>query len=687
MHLKRLTISNFRGLQSIDVTLDSLVDVIVGPNAIGKTTILEAIRFTKALLAPRTQNEPTQVAVALGAVSPHMPQQFLLESLAFDASKPIEISSQYSLSDREIVAVSEAVPTIATSLVQAQAGLSFAAPAALIQFLSSDAGKRAVAEAEKQIRAAVAHLESSRNCDLTLNIDPLGNAVGRDPFSQIVATYLEQRQPPSKTGFSYFPADRALPTGETPVQLGSGDAAAQLESHNSQAQTKYTRLKNTIFGAIAEGEDSRRLLDTEFQRIFSSVLRGKKLVGISINRLGMLSIKVQDLATGHAFDVDSMSSGEKGLILTFLLISRTLAEDGLLLLDEPELHLNPAVCRDILGFLVDQYAGPKKIQAIICSHSAEVLAAALDRDDCSLFHLRASNAITKVRVKDRDEAAVALQRLGSSQSESLLYRGTVFVEGPEDIDLLETGFEALLGRYKVKDLGGRSEVEKQIRALQEAEKNGEEFATTLFIFDLDRSISELKSSGRVKVLQWKRRCIENYLLDVDVLTDRLKDPELVKRPFSNIGEVTTLLQQLAMRQLTDTVAREIYDAYGYESPNIRARELQGKDIAEITDILYARLSAIGGQMNAVLSSDWKSNFRRRVEDARETQRPAWETSWRELCDGKRLFADLVREVTLNVPMARFKRVVMQAMREQKAEGWRLMEALLTEAMPGEISGR
>ena len=39
-----------------------------------------------------------------------------------------------------------------------------------------------------------------------------------------------------------------------------------------------------------------------------------------------------------------MSNGEKGLILKFLLIERTVAVDGVTLLDEPELHLNPAVC-------------------------------------------------------------------------------------------------------------------------------------------------------------------------------------------------------------------------------------------------------------------------------------------------------------------------------------------------------
>ncbi len=41
MRRKSIHIRNFRALEQIDVDLDSPVSVIVGPNAIGKTTLLE----------------------------------------------------------------------------------------------------------------------------------------------------------------------------------------------------------------------------------------------------------------------------------------------------------------------------------------------------------------------------------------------------------------------------------------------------------------------------------------------------------------------------------------------------------------------------------------------------------------------------------------------------------------------
>jgi predicted ATP-dependent endonuclease of OLD family len=57
MYIRHVAIKNFRALEDIDCPFGARINVIVGPNGVGKTTILQALRLTKALLAPRTQNE------------------------------------------------------------------------------------------------------------------------------------------------------------------------------------------------------------------------------------------------------------------------------------------------------------------------------------------------------------------------------------------------------------------------------------------------------------------------------------------------------------------------------------------------------------------------------------------------------------------------------------------------------
>ena len=92
------------------------------------------------------------------------------------------------------------------------------------------------------------------------------------------------------------------------------------------------------------------------------------MAGFGVNHYGQASILIKDKETGETFDIDAMSSGEKGLILTLLVIARSVESGGIILLDEPELHLNPAVTKLLLNFLVEEYLRPKDLQAIICSH-------------------------------------------------------------------------------------------------------------------------------------------------------------------------------------------------------------------------------------------------------------------------------------------------------------------------------
>ena len=98
------------------------------------------------------------------------------------------------------------------------------------------------------------------------------------------------------------------------------------------------------------GDQGREDLKSQFELIFNKILKGRKLGEIGVNEIGMLSIPIIDTDTGATFQIDTLSSGEKGLILTFLLIATNMEDYGLILLDEPELHLNPAVCRDLLQF-------------------------------------------------------------------------------------------------------------------------------------------------------------------------------------------------------------------------------------------------------------------------------------------------------------------------------------------------
>jgi predicted ATPase len=679
MRLKSLKISNFRALKDVEVEFAAGVNVIVGPNAIGKTTILEAIRLAKALVAARTGNEAVQALVGIGAVPQHNPQQLIPTAIATDVNQPVSIRSNYILTAEEISDIEAGKLQITTNLVQSRLGGNLN-PAGLTAYFSSPAGKQAISQAEIEMKPQLDALKNGGGCRVNLSIDfKTGRLDSDDPIGAALIAYLDQRLPPTLTKFSYFPADRALPRGEQPVQLGFQDAAQQLESHSSQPQLKYSRLKNTIFSTIVEGQTSAQSLADDFKVIFSGLLKGKEMVASGVNQFGQLTTTIRDTESGRTFDIDAMSSGEKGVILTFLLISRSVSKDGIILLDEPELHLNPAVCKNILAFLIQHYVKKKGIQAIICSHSPEILAGAFGQEECSLYHLVSDTNLTRVRHQDIEEISQALRRLGTSESEELLYKGTIFVEGDDDIDLLEVGFGSILRQHKLKGLGGRKEVEKQIKLLLDAESRGETIIPKCFIFDRDNAPTHLQSSVNVKVLQWDRYCLENYLIDFEALTDLLKDPEVAVAPLTNEGATISLFKEAAMSQLKGVVIREVFSGLKLNDPRMLPGECADGDITfERAGIAaYANLQKLKEQIGAEPQEVWVNEFKRLCDLKFAELEPVWGENWQKLCDGKTLFFEFRKKFQLRVSNSAFKRRLMSRMsRVPGTENWRAIESLL-----------
>lgn len=511
MKLDTIKIRNFRGLQNISIEFDRRANVIVGPNAIGKTTVLEAVRLVKAMLAPRVGDEGQNALITLGAFSPHNPQQLNFAALCGVENQLLNITAVFELNSAELDALEGLAPDLATAIVRASLGGAYATgQLPIVQFLSSPVGAQALASAKLEVAKELPGIKSRSHITLELIVDPETQTIrGGNHIDQLVFSVLEANLPPSRALFSYFPADRALPVGEIPIQVGGADIMAQLQSHNAQPQTKYNRLKPTIINNLLFGLDSKSKLEAEFSKIFSQVLKDRVLAGASVNKFGLVSVRIKQVVDGKIFDIDAMSSGEKGLILTFLLIAHSVSDGGVILIDEPELHLNPAVCKLLLPFLIDEYLTPKNIQAIICTHSPELLGAAFDRTDCSLHHLQSPTVISRIYPEDKREVFDALRRLGTSASDVLFTNGSVFVEGDHDIEILDAGFSRLLARYNITHLGGRDAVERGIKTLQEAEAGGKIDTLKCFIFDLDRMPTSLQSTDLVRVLQWKKRCLEN----------------------------------------------------------------------------------------------------------------------------------------------------------------------------------
>src|ERR1019366_9454284 len=264
-------------------------------------------------------------------------------------------------------------------------------------------------------------------------------------------------------------------------------------------------------------------------------------------------------------------------------------------------------------------------------------------DDCALLHLRSGRDLSPILKQDKAEVFEAIKRLGAQTSDVLFMRGCVYVEGRHDAELLELGFPERLAGFKVAQLGGRQEVEKEIRSLLAAQEKTAMDSPQIFLFDLDRKLSDLDGKGAVRVAQWNRYCFENYLLDDDVMYDVLKEVKVDNRPESR-AHLRASLKEVAHAQVRGVVVREIYKTYEYENLGLRASEVDSLETYEaIGPVLTRRLVAIQKQTYKLDEAAWIADFAQRCEKRHKELTEDWEVKWQSHCDGKQVLADLQRK--------------------------------------------
>ncbi|KVR92171.1 hypothetical protein WK28_02575 [Burkholderia vietnamiensis] len=187
----------------------------------------------------------------------------------------------------------------------------------------------------------------------------------------------------------------------------------------------------------------------------------------------------------------------------------------------------------------------------------------------------------------------------------------------------------------------------------------------------------MKSTEGVKVLQWERRCLENYLLDIDAISDLLMDSDITKEPFSNMGEVNKFLKTLAFNQLTERAAREVYANYAFGDVGLRVSDVKGKDMSGISDVLLCRLKAMKNKLASLSEAEWKRQFEADCTVRKDELQAIWEVKWQEDCDGKRLFQDIGTSGRLRMSVRNFKKRVITQMRNSQSENWRAVKSLLS----------
>lgn len=411
----------------------------------------------------------------------------------------------------------------------------------------------------------------------------------------------------------------------------------------------------------------------DFKLIFDNLIPGKELLGIKLEEAtGKLSVLIKEVQNNSVYDIDFLSSGEKGLLLTLFLLKRTMANGGIVLLDEPELHLNPAVCKNIIPFLKKYICIEKNVQVILTSHSPEILTSTKEDDELLLLHLISDKTITPIYKKDNSEAQEALKCLGIKTADLLFNKGVIYLEGTTDEDFINEIFKGYISGFKIQSLGGRTIIEKEIDILQKSDNNGDLDGFHVFIIDYDNKPSKNIDTKNVKIIQWDRYSFENYLLNLAILYDVVKENN-PKKEIASRAEFSKKVKELAFKQIESIAILENYGLMIPQSISLDKKNIVDNTLENISDFLGEKIKDTQKYFEVFDINRWKNDFKEKISLKNKELNEDWEENWKVKCKGKDLLLDVYKYYELK-NFKLFIRSLIQENKSQNSEEWKIIKS-------------
>jgi energy-coupling factor transporter ATP-binding protein EcfA2 len=346
-------------------------------------------------------------------------------------------------------------------------------------------------------------------------------------------------------------------------------------------------------------------------------------------------------SAGEELRYESLSGGEREIAFLVGQIERFQLRRGLLLLDEPELHLNPELLRRWLSYIKSSV---DEGQVWIATHALEAAEAA-GLDATFVFERSEDRRVrTVARLGDRPALRVLAGALGSPAF-SLARSRFVLIEGERpgrerekmaevlDIDESTTFVEA----------GGFSQVLRKFEAVKDLAAETDQLRIGAIIdrdLRTDEQAQELEAGASVHVLPCHE--IENFFLHPDAIG------ALLEQVGRNAGEAHGLIQREADRQAGRWILERARTFGQWE-------EIANDVRARATDLTWSDIEADkSGQIKAWAALDPSGNQKAQRQRRTELLRAAGDYEqcrvdvsrlWKE-CFGKEVLRGVARALAL-----------------------------------------
>ena len=537
MKIEALAIRNFRGIS--EVVLENLASMVIiaGQNGSGKSCIFDAIRLLKSVYGGYQANEWQHWMGEFQISLTNRSSDFV--PMFNDASRELRITCDFRLADEERKYITSHADELLrekiwrTILPEAYSwgGLRMAAFAAQFRDREPEVQARAMAE-----RAGLMTELASNFVRGEFFIPPGGTPSIQNSIalSIIFSTFR-----PTEIGvIDYHGAQRHYGREQVQGINLNLDVSEQQRSQSAlyNYASKYTNVKAEMAASyvkellaqeagIPRAEQSS--LTNTLKELFTTFFPEKKFLGPQPTAHGGLSFPVET-KSGSRHDLDELSAGEKEILYGYLRIRNSAPRFSIILLDEPELHLNPRLIRGLPQFYKRNLGEELGNQMWLVSHSDALLREVVGRDGYNVFHMlpcgNVKNGESQLKplsaTADLDLALVDL--VGDLASFKPGGKVVIF-EGGGDSDFDQRVTATLFPELQEQAnlISGSNKV--RVRALQEtlegAAKKGQ--LPFKFFSVTDRDSGPPTDTPEVNVFVWDVYHIENYFLDAKFVSSVL----------------------------------------------------------------------------------------------------------------------------------------------------------------------
>lgn len=566
MKISTVAIQNFRGIRR--ATLENLggTVVIAGQNGSGKSCVLDAIRLVKSVYGGYQQNEWHHW---MGEFQINFTNKDNWASLQNNSTQPLQVTCTFQLHSAEREYIREnAEELVRQSVLRTMYPELYAWSTFRAISLAAHMRGR-----EDEIRLATATQVAQLLDELRLEsvigeftLAPGGNpAVRPSKILEIIFGTFR----PHHLGVLDYHGPHRMYGRETLQGINLNlDAVEQQQKQHALYNyvNKYANIKSemaasyikeliaTRAGGVGAAEGS---LSTTLKELFKAFFPEKEFLGPNATVDGTLEFPVKT-ADGAVHDLNELSAGEKEILYGYLRLRNSAPRYSVILLDEPELHLNPRLIKGLPEFYHQHLGVALDNQIWLITHSDALLREAVGQAGFSVFHMQGASSVQDEQVKPL-QAKEELQRavidlvgdLAAYRPDAKL----VILEGQDsefDQKMVSALFPEFARSVNIVSSGGKRTVASLHGILGLALERGEVPLKIYSVIDMDDG-SECNPARNS--FAWDAYHIENYLLEPKYILKVLIDIDVNK--FSSEEEIYTELRACAQATMTNLIRHRL----------------------------------------------------------------------------------------------------------------------------------